>query len=509
LRTDELVETAGGHRLWSTGHYKIKSDNFPDYLDNISEGELQDYEDDMEDDENHYREATSDPLSLMLDQNSGIPVFCVPEDFVVPFCGLVNMAILLSRASATSVEAFWYILAFTNMAIFVFAQKDRIGMQVEKPVITSKMARRLSSVMGMKILPTVQEEEEGSSKKKKLDKQASLQNIKLTKKFKPLAGSSAMKIENPNDPPVNKDGHVFAGWMPGDSSEIQVRSHGYKSTKAKISSPGELYTCTQTDIFQGTKTYPDMASRVTLPKVSFSDDPETKTWNAPDVFVVSVSLPTDPPKLYATVDDGGGYTIAMYYTMNQDTRDILKRVTAHGYNAATDESAPEDAQKSKVNAVRLFEEWCRRAPTDNAWMSRFKCVPLGHNFEEIGLPAWISKYNGKPFLIKRPGQTGFLYRHPEMSCMEFDVSLHPFPYLAKQGICFMRDSFFKKIVVSFGFVIEGRSDDELPECLLGLTTLCYPDPDHALQAADVFAGTYAKSHEIEDDQEEQATTEES
>lgn len=503
LRASEKKKrkTVGGHRLWATGHYKIKSENFPDYLDNISEGELQDYEDDMDDDENLYKPPTNNPMSLMLEPQSGIPVYCVPEDYLMPLGLLVNMAILLSRASATSVDAFWYILAFTNMALFIFIKKDRIKMEVKKPVITSKMARRLSSVMGMKILPTVQDKPESkkSKKKKKLEKKES--SITISKDFKPLAGTSAMRIANVDEPAVNDVGHVFAGWMPGKSKEVQVRSHGYKSTKAKIPSPGELYECTNMDIFEGSKRYPDMANRVILPEVSFSGDPATKTWNAPDRFIISVSLPTDPPKLYASPEDGGGYTLCMYYTMTQETRDILKRITADGYDPKS-EPTPDDIQKSKVNAVRLFEEWCRLAPTDNAWMSRFKVVPMGHNFDEIGLPGWISKYNGKPFLIKRPGQTGFLFRHPEQSCMEFDISLYPFPYIAKQGICFIKDSYLKKVVVSFGFVIEGRSDDELPECLIGLTTLCYPDPDHLLKADDFFAGTYPRSYEVKGDGKE-------
>lgn len=126
-------------------------------------------------------------------------------------------------------------------------------------------------------------------------------------------------------------------------------------------------------------------------------------------------------------------------------------------------------------------------------MARFKVVPQGNNLVEIGLPAWISNYNGKPFLIKRPGTTGFLYRHPDQSCMEFDVSLHPFPYLAKQGICYMKDGFFKKILATLAFCIEGRSDDELPECLIGLYRLCYPNPVHAIQAEEFFAGKSARS----------------
>jgi hypothetical protein len=53
----------------------------------------------------------------------------------------------------------------------------------------------------------------------------------------------------------------------------------------------------------------------------------------------------------------------------------------------------------------------------------------------------------------------------------------------------MKDKFFKQVVVTFGFVIEGRSDDELPECVIGLMQLCYPNPVYAIQAKDFFAGT--------------------
>jgi hypothetical protein len=59
----------------------------------------------------------------------------------------------------------------------------------------------------------------------------------------------------------------------------------------------------------------------------------------------------------------------------------------------------------------------------------------------------------------------------------------------------MKDSYFKKVLVTFGFTIEGRSDDELPECLIGLTQLCYPDPIHAIQGEDFFSGRSAKSYE--------------
>lgn len=121
-------------------------------------------------------------------------------------------------------------------------------------------------------------------------------------------------------------------------------------------------------------------------------------------------------------------------------------------------------------------------------MSRFKVLPRAENLAEIGLPSWISKFNGKPFLVKRPGTTGFLYSHPKKSCMEFDVSLHPFPYLAKKAISCMKDSYFKKTIATFAFCLEGREEDELPECLLGAFQLCYPDPVHAIHGEEHFAG---------------------
>ena len=95
--------------------------------------------------------------------------------------------------------------------------------------------------------------------------------------------------------------------------------------------------------------------------------------------------------------------MTMYFTMKQETRDILRRVTAEDYDPFN-EPTPDDVQKSKVNAVKLFNEYCRRAPTDPSFQSRFKVVANAQNLKEIGMPTWIAKYNGKPVLIKRAGE---------------------------------------------------------------------------------------------------------
>ena len=282
---------------------------------------------------------------------------------------------------------------------------------------------------------------------------------KSAKESKPRAGSTSVKIEHATDLAVNKNGEVVAGWREVDPSTVKVRGAGYSSWKKnKVDSPGDLYRCVKADVFESQRRYPNMADRVRLPRVKFDGEDGRKTWVSPDMFVISVSLPTGPNNKN-DCNDGPGYTVTMYYAMQQDTRDILRQITSDGYDSSYETNSD---NKSKVNAVRLLEKWCREAPTDDKMMSRFKVLPRADNLEEIGLPSWISKFNGKPFLVKRPGTTGFLYTHPKRSVMEFDVSLHPFPFLAKKAIRCMKDSYFKKTIATFAFCLEGREEDELP-----------------------------------------------
>lgn len=415
--------------------------------------------------------------------SSSPPVWSVPERNFLFAWAIVNAALAMARASSTSMEGFWYLVALANLGLYLCTVKEAKMETVR--VVTATVSAGANSMRATRKAgvgrrrPSVL-----ATNKPPKDKQLAKPG------FIPVAGTTSVKLKNPTDPPSNAEGHLFAGWRCPSAEILNVRSPGYSTHKKKQSSPGELYDCAQVEVFESPSRYPDMAPRVQLPKVEFQDD-GPKTWRTPDIFVISIALPTDPPKLGRSSSDGGGYTVTMYYTMKQETRDILRRVTADGYDPSKEE--PDDPSKFKVNAVRLLEEWCRRAPNDPSWFSRFKVVPNAHNLNEIGMPGWIANYNGKPFLIKRPGVTGFIYQHPELSCLEMDISLHPFPYLAKQGICFMKDSYFKKVLVTFGFVIEGKTDDELPECILGCMQLCYPDPIHAIQASDFFAGRSHRS----------------
>ena len=55
-------------------------------------------------------------------------------------------------------------------------------------------------------------------------------------------------------------------------------------------------------------------------------------------------------------------------------------------------------------------------------------------------------------------------------CFEMNVNIRLWPYLAKQGLGYLLAS-LDKCDLDIGFVIEGITDDELPETLLGSARL--------------------------------------
>ena len=89
-------------------------------------------------------------------------------------------------------------------------------------------------------------------------------------------------------------------------------------------------------------------------------------------------------------------------------------------------------------------------------------------------------------LIKRNQATGFFHDYPDQNAMEFDISLHPFPYLFKQGTSYIKDNYFDEAIGTFGFVIEGRNDEELPEVVIGALQLRHPSPRYVMTDKEFF-----------------------
>jgi hypothetical protein len=93
--------------------------------------------------------------------------------------------------------------------------------------------------------------------------------------------------------------------------------------------------------------------------------------------------------------------------------------------------------------------------------------------EQLGFSSLIVSYNAKPVVIRR---TGTLFRGPNY--LEFDIHVHKFDYVAKQGI-YQISSLCGNMYMQVGFVIEGREDKELPEILFGCVAVNRPQEDRA------------------------------
>ena len=466
---------------------------------------ITEYEEEYETSSNIKRKAPESFREMLLDNiqnaaSSGPGLSLRGNNLRISFV-LFNLSLVLAAMSGSmESDLFWFTIVFANAALWLCVVNDDIYNKQQQHDLNKTKEKKCSSMNEKKKIKS--KDLSVSSQKMKSDKN---KIVPVVEKKKPYAGSTSVKMDDNGDYNDNiVNGHRFHRWSKISSSEFMVRSNGYLTNgKTKIKCPSELYEAVHVDVFTSKKRVPNLYKRVILPKVSF-DDNYDRNWHSPDIFVISLAVPTEAPRLGRASDDGEGTTITIYYKMKQSTRDILKKITASDYDPNNDRSeAGVDPQKRVVAAVRLFEEWCRRAPNDPSFQARFKLIPNCHNTKEVGLPSWISKYCGKPVLIKRAGVTGFLSKEQSdtISVIEFDVSLHPFPYLMKQATAYLYENLFKKVLFSIAYVIEGRSDEELPEVLIGNPAkIIYPDPGLSIDADDFLSGKSPVSFEGGGDQ---------
>lgn len=396
--------------------------------------------------------------------------------------------------SLESIWRFWFCVLIANTVFWLLTVNDNIKGEDQEYIsfLTSFLESRFWNDLSSKYsnVKGVGVNKGGVSKSD--DARIEVRVPVVKEGFKPIAGSTTKRVRDESDS-LSINGERFISWCVLPSEDVLVRSHGYLKTKKKVPSPPALYEIIGCDVLNSRFRLSNISSLVQLPKMGVDESEEEKTWNSPDVFSVSLAVPTEEPSMTRPSTDGEGFSVIVYYKMKKETRDILKRVTAPGYTSLSDDKTEIDPQRSVVNAVKLWEDWCSEAPCDEKMQARFKFIPNVHNPKEVGLPSYIAKYCGKPVLIKRANVTGFLSAHPDINAMEFGISLHPFPYLAKKAMAYLKSSAFPKAILSLSYVIEGRSDTELPEVLIGdALKLLYPDPDLACDC-DAFLSGVSKS----------------
>ena len=408
------------------------------------------------------------------------------------FCGFFTNLILVKAFVAESKITLCWLAMMMNFFIGMFILQD--------PTVSDTRRMRRKCFLLDLLVPSPSSTDQNRNgldvKSPEEEKYLSEPPVIIRQGFKPNMGSTTLRVANESDP-NNANGAKFIRWMPLDHQFVQVRSQGYLSSKKKIPAPASLYELIAVDICHSESQIRQFVKKVNLPSKMFFKDQIEHTWISPDIFVISLAVPTEEPSFSKSALDGGGITVVSIYKMREETRKVLKKITTQGYDSSQCDEDFNDT--NMMNAIKLFEKWCRRSPTDERMQGRFKMIPNVHNVNEVGLPSYISKYCGKPVLIKRVNVTGFLSSHPDLNAMEFDITLHPFPYLAKKAMSYLYENVFAKAVISLSYVIEGRDDDELPEALIGDgVKLLRPDPAITVKALDLFNGTSKRSFDLTD-----------
>ena len=274
-------------------------------------------------------------------------------------------------------------------------------------------------------------------------------------------------------------------WGISSATKFHVRSGpNYAKNGLKKPSLDSLYEVVAVRMFtSGKKTTGGMAKTLPVPMEEImmgggggnadADDADADTntnklWSdmggdidpsIPDVLIFHVQMPHDAPSMFKAAEDGPGEEAVVY--LRPSSR-FISEITG---------------QTPMTSATQLFVRWCQTADKDLSMRSRFKCMALVRNLEAHNL-GWVSPYNGKPVLITESGhcRKGILKGTgvggvgngvgSKVRYLEMTADVFRWGFLAKKGFVTLLPK-FKELRLDIGFTIEGKSDDELPECMLG------------------------------------------
>lgn len=132
----------------------------------------------------------------------------------------------------------------------------------------------------------------------------------------------------------------------------------------------------------------------------------------------------------------------------------------------------------QTKPLRLLKRFLD-AGNDTSLTDRFKAIAQVTNQDECGITGMGKKllvsHNSTPVLT-RPQHRIY---HFDNGSTEIVVDIHLFSYIARRGIYLLLDK-TSKLVIDIAIVLQGESEDELPEQILGCCRLDHIDANRAM-----------------------------
>jgi len=236
----------------------------------------------------------------------------------------------------------------------------------------------------------------------------------------------------------------------GSSFHVRIGPN-YPKNGQKAPSADSLYELFSVDLFTSRECAFHLAERIKLPPPL----PDAPGLQLPQVLLVTVQVPQEAPGLFSGSQDKGSALTAAF------TFHLRKEVLANAASAAP--SA----------AVQLLARYYARATSDQEMKKTFKMIGRARNYDALGLPGWMKRFNGKPVIIHQSGEV-YAGERGGVRYLEEDILVGRWSLWAKQGVHTLMPR-YPEIDAEIGFVLQGTEDDELPEVMLGAARLPFID----------------------------------
>lgn len=262
----------------------------------------------------------------------------------------------------------------------------------------------------------------------------------------------------PGAPAASPTAECATYWLDCDGSVFDVRNIRYKQTREKVSSDLALYDCVGMDIVRDRRKIESLIDRlpIDLPASPADAKEWSPAWGIPRVFVVNCQLPYQSGRLIGShPEDDGGFSVFSYFVLGREACELL----------ANNEETP---------ALRLLRRFTEEGVSTKTGIS-FKVVGRIEDLDKYEVPESFRRFNNKPVLLTATA-TVLNHRLPEV--LEIDYDVRQWVYPARTALVNYHHR-AREAELNIGYLIEGKTDDELPEQILG----CFRLVDMDIMAA--------------------------
>jgi len=217
----------------------------------------------------------------------------------------------------------------------------------------------------------------------------------------------------------------------------------YAKNKLKAPSSPPLYDLYTMDVIRTETLLRDVTNAFQIPVIPGVTDIDTGHPHVPPMLVMNCNMPAKESIINGKSDDKSCYIVVMIFLISPQTLDQIRDL---------ENASP---------AVKLFCHWAEHAENNIEVRGRLKAMCILDNIEKLGIPPFIANANGKPCLIVKSGTV-----KKRENYMEVMINIFLFSVIAKKCLYSLHKK-FPSFVLNCGFTIEGRTDEELPEVLLG------------------------------------------